>query len=313
MGAFVTVVLVLNGAVCGYGWLLVARGYPPLLPVLLTVATVSAAIFFRTRILSVYRNGERVLDFFARGYASEELYHTPTHYSPGMARMIARFQSLLDNYDVLQAGKRQEQFLALQNQINPHFLYNTLEGIRSEALSAGLDSVAEMTEALSRFYRYTISNLDNLVTLEDELDSVQTYFLIQRFRFGKRLQLRTIFEDGDELTVVKHHTPKLILQPIVENAIIHGLESKVGNGTLTLRVESTDAQLVITVSDDGVGMDPQRLEEVNGLLAMRSGDRAAHPSQRGGIAIRNVNNRIKLLLANGTVSTLPASQTSAPM
>ena len=91
----------------------------------------------------------------------------------------------------------------LQNQINPHFLYNTLEGIRSEALIAGLDSIAEMTEALATFFRYPISNLENLVTLEDELANIENYYYIQQFRFGSKPVSYT------HLDVYKRQAPRL--------------------------------------------------------------------------------------------------------
>ena len=84
----------------------------------------------------------------------------------------------------LDLSKRQAQYRALQNQINPHFLYNTLEGIRSEAIIAGLDNLADMTEALAIFFRYTISKVENLVTVEEELENCATYFKIQQYHFG---------------------------------------------------------------------------------------------------------------------------------
>ena len=89
----------------------------------------------------------------------------------------------------MKLNKRQAQYLALQNQINPHFLYNTLESIRSEVLIAGLTSVSDMTEALASFFRYTISKVENLVSVEEELQNCETYFKIQQYRFGERLQL----------------------------------------------------------------------------------------------------------------------------
>ena len=91
-------------------------------------------------------------------------------------------------------NKRQAQYLALQNQINPHFLYNTLESIRGEAIIAGLDSIADMTEALARFFRYTITKVENLVSVEEELDNCETYFGIQKYRFGDRLQLHIDYD-----------------------------------------------------------------------------------------------------------------------
>ena len=92
-----------------------------------------------------------------------------------MKHALEKLHSMLNTRELINASKKQAQYLALQNQINPHFLYNTLEGIRGEALTAGLDNVAKMTEALSTFFRYTISNVEQLVSLEDELRNIENY------------------------------------------------------------------------------------------------------------------------------------------
>ena len=110
---------------------------------------------------------------------------------------------MIDKNNLINVSKKQAEYLALQNQINPHFLYNTLEGIRSEALLAGLDSVAEMTEALGTFFRYTISQVEHLVTLEDELANIENYYYIQQFRFGDRLTLSIEYEHDDDRNQLK--------------------------------------------------------------------------------------------------------------
>ncbi|MPM46610.1 Sensor histidine kinase YpdA [bioreactor metagenome] len=195
----------------------------------------------------------------------------------------------------MNASKRQAQFLALQNQINPHFLYNTLEGIRSEALLAGLDSVATMTEALSTFFRYTISNVENLVSLQQELENTKNYFFIQQFRFGNRIKLHISFDGEQEHEVLQYRIPKLTLQPIVENCIVHGLECKVGEANLYIRIETSQSRLFITVRDDGVGMPDDVLQQMQSKLSTRSFDYVKRDEHQGGIALVNVNNRIKLL------------------
>ncbi|MDC7241472.1 MAG: histidine kinase [Spirochaetales bacterium] len=248
-------------------------------------------ILFLLFVIRPLKGTEKILSRFASGYTLDDIYDISHPFSAGMEGMVERIRKLLNSRELLQAGKRQEQFLALQNQINPHFLYNTLEGIRSEALGAGVVSIAEMTEALSRFFRYTISSMDHLVSLEDELDNVQTYFLIQQYRFGKRLHLKILQNIDSSARLSGFLVPKLILQPIVENAIIHGLERKVGEGLLTIRIEQTRENLIITISDDGVGMTRDTLREVLELLAER---RVASSESHRGIAVLNVNNRIKL-------------------
>ena len=111
----------------------------------------------------------------------------------------------------------------MQNQINPHFLYNALEAIRSDALLADCADIAETTEALATFFRYTISNVQEYVTFSDELDNAENYFTIQRCRFGDKLEMELEMENED---LLEARMPKLILQPLVENAVVHGLEGK---------------------------------------------------------------------------------------
>ena len=139
--------------------------------------------------------------------------------------------------------------------------------------------------------------MEQLVTLEDELRNIENYYIIQRYRFGERINLSIDYGDEDERDeLCKYRMPKLTLQPIVENAIIHGIECKIGRGNIRIKVESTAKRLIITVSDDGVGMDEARLQRLNRELETPSLD-FVNPDRekRGGIAIINVNSRIRLL------------------
>lgn len=216
-------------------------------------------------------------------------------YYDAPTRLLAqKLMRVLQESTSFELSKRQAQYLALQNQINPHFLYNTLESIRSEAMVSGLDSVAEMCEALAAFFRYTISNTENLVTVEAEIQNIRTYFYIQQYRFGSRLQLDIRYEEEDWGEMLKCRIPKLTLQPVVENAIIHGIEQKIGTGTVTLRLLFTQSRLLIRVSDDGVGIAPDVLEHINKRLTNTQGETGG----KGGIAIANVNTRIKLLFGD---------------
>jgi two-component system sensor histidine kinase YesM len=248
-------------------------------------------------ILKPYAETKKMLDLFITGYTVEGLYNMRFSFTPEMEQALLKLKGFINTNEILRVSKRQAQFLALQNQINPHFLYNTLEGIRGEALGAGLDNVAEMTEALARFFRYTISNLDNFVLLEDELANIENYFFIQQYRFGSRLKLVIEYDDPqDSSSILRYKLPKLTLQPIVENAIIHGIERKVGAGTVRIKLERTQTRLLITISDDGVGMDEFRLQELNEKLNNSSFDYIKPDSeQKGGIAVVNVNRRIQLL------------------
>lgn len=197
------------------------------------------------------------------------------------------------------ASRREAQILALQNQINPHFLYNTLETIRSDAIMNGAANAGTMAEALAMFFRYTISNLNYLVQIADELENIQNYFTIQHYRFGNKVSIQIIYDEEDE-NILRLYIPKLIMQPIVENAIYHGIEQKLGAGQVTIAISYTKQNLDIMISDDGIGIKDNELSEMNKRLWSDNENYGYGQSKKsGGIAIRNVNQRIKLLFGGG--------------
>lgn len=288
--ALIFVLLVYSAAVTvrnGFFWI----------PVLAGCLLFAAGIYAGYRLVYLpYRETSKVLRLFAGGYTMQGIYDLRYPYSPEIEMAVEKLWELVGTRELISSTKKQAQYLALQNQINPHFLYNTLEGIRGEALMQGLDNIADMTEALATFFRYTISNLENLVTLEDELRNIENYFFIQRYRFGERLSLAVEYDEEDKNVLMHYRLPKLTLQPIVENSIIHGVEHKVGRGNVRIKIETTAKRLIIHVSDDGLGMDEERLSLLNEKLNRQAfeyerNDEAA----RGGIAVTNVNNRIRLL------------------
>jgi two-component system, sensor histidine kinase YesM len=243
-----------------------------------------------------YMESSKVLHLFVTGYTLHGLFDQDVLLSPEIEEVAKKVQDIMNTDELFNATKKQAQYLALQNQINPHFLYNTLEGIRGETLNAGLENVAKMTEALATFFRYTISNVENLVTLEDELTNVNNYYIIQRYRFGERLNLSVEYDTEDELDIMSYKLPKLTLQPIVENAIYHGIERKIGIGNLRIKIETTPTRLIITISDNGIGMTEERLREIDDKLSRTTLEYIKPDSEaHSGIAAVNVNNRIKLL------------------
>lgn len=248
-------------------------------------------------IIVPYERSEKWIKRFLDGYIISDTKDMESFMvTPAMSSQVEIMNKLLKSPAMMDLNKRQAQYLALQNQINPHFLYNTLESIRGEALIAGLDSVADMTEALAKFFRYTITKVENLVTVEEELDNCETYFRIQKYRFGDRLNLSVKCNEEDYEAIMNCRIPKLTLQPILENSIIHGTEVKLGTGNLLIQFERTDKRLIIRISDDGVGMDEETLSRLNRKLG--NSERAVsyeNQEKKGGIALVNVNNRIHLL------------------
>lgn len=180
------------------------------------------------------------------------------------------------------------QVQVLMNQINPHFLYNTLESIRGQALYVNDTVVADMAEMLASFYRYCISAKGSFVSLWDELQNIHVYLKIMQFRFGERFEFRSLFED--KLELIQSEIPKLTLQPIVENAILHGLQDFNSGGVISLRIERTGELIFLYIQDNGCGIPSDKLKQINDRLNTSETDSAS----RHGIALYNINRRIKL-------------------
>ena len=179
----------------------------------------------------------------------------------------------------------------LQDQINPHFLYNTLEVIRGEALMKGERKIADMTAALSNYFRYNISRKDVFVHLEDELKNSMNYFNIQKRRFLDKISCDIEYLDVKAEDVRLLYIPKLILQPVIENAVYHGLELKLGPGRIGIIITADEKTLRICVEDDGLGMSAEKLAQVNGNMEPAS--REGHTSHNG-VALNNIRKRLKL-------------------
>ena len=270
------------------------EGFWELILILLPVILIGIAYLW---VWKPYRKLISQVQRFSDGYISlTDLNDVEVAISPELERMVRHMSKIVTATRTLDMSKRQAQYRALQNQINPHFLYNTLEGIRSEAIIAGLDNLADMTEALAIFFRYTISKVENLVTVEEELDNCATYFKIQQYRFGNRIHLEIEQDDEDWEDILHCMIPKLTLQPILENSIIHGIELKLDEGKVTISISRTQSRLLIKVSDDGVGMNRETLDKLNAKLGSKEEEVKNYTQpEKGGVALVNVNNRIHLL------------------
>jgi len=211
---------------------------------------------------------------------------------PRAERIMYKMDELMQSQYSLQLIEKQIEYSALQSQINPHFLYNTLEAIRSQALLNEQQEIALMTEKLARFFRYCISNREDIVTIRDEINNIRDYFFIQQYRFENRFALEIILDETD--VALDKAIPKMTLQPVVENAIFHGLEQKKGKGTVTIRVLRTREKIYMVVSDDGIGMSEEQVININQKLQNLMNQKEETPTYRKGIALTNVNNRLKL-------------------
>lgn len=216
------------------------------------------------------------------------------------AQTLANTNSDLENELLL----KQANLAALQEQINPHFLYNALECIRGQALIENATTAASAIHALSQYFRYCISNRSGVVTLENELAYVRDYVTIQQFRFQDRFDLECQVEDNSILDAV---VPKLMLQPLVENAIIHGFADKMSGGLINITVQHTEKHIQIIVTDNGRGIPAEKLKELNAQIN-RPYSRGSMPERGGsGIALGNVNNRLKMLFGDAYGLTMFSS------
>ena len=194
--------------------------------------------------------------------------------------------------------KTQAQMNSLQSQINPHFLYNTLESIRSKALLRDEEEIATMIETLARLFRYNISQRNTESSILDELENVKNYVRIQNYRFRDKFTLKLELDDLGELPE-NYMMPTLTLQPIVENAIHHGLEPKISPGTILIRGFLTQSKLILQIRDDGVGMSSDQLDALRTRLfqsddlvpVQKEGEGTRHGA---GIALKNVHQRLQL-------------------
>ena len=186
--------------------------------------------------------------------------------------------------------KKQAEIKALQNQINPPFLYNTLDCIRGMAIEQGADNIEEMTRALSGMFRYSISRKGKTKALmEEELANVNNYLRIQQYRFRNKINITETIDPAAKKCCV----PKLLIQPIVENAVFYGLEPKTGERNLNIEAYCTGKKLIVKVEDNGVGMSFDKLRTIND--AMCSGVSIGDNGRGTQLGIVNVNKRLRLL------------------
>lgn len=188
--------------------------------------------------------------------------------------------------------RKKTELYALQTQIDPHFLYNALDSIRGYALLNDMEEISEITEALSRVFRNMIGDKHEQLPLRQEMDNINSYMKIQQFRFNNKFQYS--FEADEEL-LDKYMVPRMVLQPMIENAIMHGLEGKIEGGWIRVSIYATERRFVIAVSDNGTGISEKRLEFLRRAMKVNPIDyNVYHESQHIGIALININRRIKL-------------------
>lgn len=176
--------------------------------------------------------------------------------------MIERINQLINELYVEKQNRLEAQLKTLQEQIKPHFLYNTLDTISWMARSHDANDVVQLVDALTNMFRVGLSSGRDYIALREEKKHVINYLYIQKVRYGERLQYDIDIPEEYDAVIV----PKLILQPLVENAIYHGVKMKRVKGSIVIRAEAKGDKLYLHVKDDGAGMSLERLEEIRGWL-----------------------------------------------
>lgn len=200
--------------------------------------------------------------------------------SDSFEHMVLRIQELMTTVREEEINLRKTELKALQAQINPHFLYNTLDSIAWMCEQGRNADAVKMVHALARLFRISISRGHELIPIAKELEHAESYLQIQMYRYKNQFTY-TFDVDPDCLG---YYCNKITLQPIIENSINHGLDLMVEEGRIDVRVRFDGDDIVFSVQDNGVGMSPEQLEAI-----MQHG-----PTDRTGIGIKNVNDRLKI-------------------
>lgn len=205
------------------------------------------------------------------------------HLGETIRSMVEQLRQLTDDIVREQEEKRKSELDALQSQINPHFLYNTLDSIMWMIEAEKYDDAISMVQALSRLFRISLSKGKNIITVGEELQHAKNYLDIQKYRYKNKFTSYFEIEEGIE----KYKTIKLIIQPLIENAIYYGMEYMDGDGEIYVRAYTKEEELFIEVEDNGLGMQKAQVESL-----LTDGTRIR--SKGSGIGIRNVHQRIQL-------------------
>ncbi len=244
--------------------------------------------YISTRITNPIKELEKSVGVLEEGNFEAPVYmggsYEIQHLGKSISNMAAQIRRLMKDIVTEHEEKRKKEFDTLQSQINPHFLYNTLDIIVWMIENEQKAEAAKAVTALARFFRISLSKGKSIITVRDELEHVRNYLMIQHMRFKNKFSYEIQAEDE----TLDLSSLKLMLQPLVENAIYHGMEFMDGDGEITLTVWREADSLYFKVSDNGLGMTEEQVER---LFC----DSSHVASRRGsGIGVKNVNERIKL-------------------
>ncbi|MDP3177907.1 MAG: sensor histidine kinase [Spirochaetaceae bacterium] len=324
------------------GWIVVAASYVDellagsrqaaysfvLLALLCFAVSVAVASFIATRISRPIEALRRSMQEVERGNFDMEITVECRNEVYQLARdcdiAVKTVRNLIEENRRESEQKRVLELRALQSQINPHFLYNTLDSIVWMIELGENEAAIDVTTSLARFFRLGLSRGSEIITIRTEIDYLETYLSIQKMRYKKKLGYELAFEPE----IYGFKILKLLVQPLVENAIYHGIKNKESPGLVRVSGSLEDGTLVIRVRDDGVGMDGSELDALRASLAPEDeggtaeggtatgGPAVSAPAPSLGVGVRNVEERVRLYFGSeyglsfdsekgvGTVATL---------
>jgi len=259
----------------------------------ITLLMVAANMYIVKRIIKkLYRPLENVLckmDSVASGSLKTRINidHMGLDFmklAEGFNSMMNKIQELMEQVKLEQHQIEQIRFNALQSQIQPHFLYNTLDCIHWQAMADGNTEISTLVKALAKYYRICLSEGHDIISLQKELEHVKNYLIIQNMRYDHIVNSK--FEIDQ--TILDSKIPKLTLQPLVENSIYHGIKIKEGKtGTIYIKAQRARQNIIISLADTGAGMSQKEVNNIN--------DQLSQYDDSFGYGIKNVNKRIQLL------------------
>lgn len=248
---------------------------------------ISLNMFISSRITNPIRALERSVKNLENGVKDVDISisgsYEVQHLGKAIKSMVNQMHMLMDNIVLEQEAKRKSELNALQAQINPHFLYNTLDSIIWMIENESYEGAIIMVSALARFFRISLSKGKNIITVATELEHVKNYLTIQEIRYKNKFTY-TIEADEETLHLA---SLKLIVQPLIENAIYHGMEFMGGDGEIEVKTYIRDGDLYIDVIDNGMGMEQEAADE---LLIGENKSKG----KGSGVGLKNVHDRIQL-------------------
>lgn len=248
------------------------------------------------------RNLQNAMIKFERGNTDAKVsvhgYKEVFELSSSFNHLMEKINSLLASIKSIEIKKHEAELETLKSQINPHFLYNTLESIRMMAVIDDNKEIADATEALGNLFRYSVRQRKDIVDVRFEIQHAMNYILLQKIRYGDKFEVA--YEIDEEVMNCK--MLKFTLQPIIENAIYHGLEKKKGKGRLKLSAYIMNNNLNFEIQDDGVGISPEQLTVLRDYIVSEVDDSTKS------IGLKNVNERITLYFGKSYGITIDSSR-----